>query len=249
MTITVGGLTITNHQQLPVSHAGDAVRGLTARTWPVQAILTPAEWVTLNGIYLSWRNARLADPDTMVSLSVGSTVSTSGSVWGLSWSNVAAWFTAPPVAAAAGALVSVSFELIDAAQQLAIMLRESELSTQISDDETTVNGTYTLGTLTLNLTANANGFEDGPTLELAGTGSHVVKGPLMASKVKRITGWTHAAGADATARTWYETQIATTPAVNAWFPVSPPTVEQQAVIVGGAKVTRSIISVDLKQVR
>lgn len=248
MTITVGGLTIKHHQQLPISHAGDATRGLTARTWPVQGILTPAEWVQLNGIYNTWRTARLADPDTMVSLSVGSTVSTSGSVWGMTWSNVAAWFTAPPVPSAAGALVSVSFELVDAAQQLAIMLRESELSTQVTDNESTY-GTYTLGSLTLNLTSNADGYEDGPTMELAGTGTHIIKGPLMASKMKRITGWTHAAGAGATARTWYETQIASTPAVNAWFPVSAPTVEQQAVIVAGAKVTRSIISVDLKQVR
>lgn len=249
MTITVGGLTIANHQQLPVSHSGDALRGLTVRSWPVQALLTPAEWVQLNGIYLSWRTARLADPDTMVSLSIGSTVTTSGSVWGLTWSNVAAWFTAPPVAAAAGALVSVSFELVDATQQLAIMLRESELATQVSDDETTSYGTYALGSLTLNLTGNADGFEDGPTMELAATGTHVVKGPLMASRVRRVTGWTNAAGAGATARAWYETQIATTPAVNAWFPITPPTVEQQSIIVNGAKVTRSIISVDLKQVR
>lgn len=248
MTVTVGSLTITNHQEIPFAHGGDAQRGLTARRWPIKAIVTPAEWVTLNTIYTDWRTARLTDQDTMVSLSVGSTVNTSGSIWGMSWSDRAAWFSAPPQPAAVGALVSVSFELVDANQQLAIMLRESELATQISDNDSTY-GTYTLGTLTLNLTSNSDGFEDGPTMELAGTGTHVIKGPPMASKVRRITGWTNTSGAGATARSWYETQISTTPAVNAWFPITPPNVEQQAIIVNGARLTRSIISVDLKQVR
>lgn len=248
MTITVGGLTIKNHQQIPFTHGGNAERGLTARRWPVKAIITPTEWITLNGIYTTWRAARLADADTMVSLSIGSTVATSGSIWGMTWNNVAVWFTEAPQPTASGAMVSVSFELIDATQQLAVMLRESELSTQINDNESTY-GTFQLGSLTLNLTANSDGFDDAPTLELAATGTHVVKGPLSASKVKRITGWTNTNNAGSTVRTWYESQISTTPSVNSWFPISPPNVEQQAVIVSGAKVTRSIITIDLKQVR
>lgn len=248
MSITVGSLTIKRHQQLPFTHAGDSLTGQTARRWPVQAILTPAEWLTLDGIYTTWRTARLADPDTMVSLSIGSTVNTSGKVWGLTWTNVATWFTSPPTPSAAGAMVSVSFELVDAAQMLAVMLRETELSTQVSDNESTY-GSYALGGLTLNLVSSSDGFEDGPTMELAGTGTHVIKGPLMASKIKKITGWTNAVGAGATIRSWYESQIASKPTVGAWFPVSPPQVDQQSVIVSGAKVTRSIISIDLKQVR
>lgn len=248
MSITVGSLTIKQHQQLPFTHVGDSLTGQTARRWPVQAILTPAEWLTLDGIYSTWRAARLADPDTMVSLTVGSTVNTSGKVWGMTWTNVAAWFTSPPTPSAAGAMVSVSFELADAAQMLAVMLRSDALATEIEDNESTY-GTYTLGTITLNLTAASDGFEDGPTMELAATGTHVIRGPLLASKMKRIQGWTHTAGAAATIRTWYETTIATTPAVNAWFPVTPPVIEQTPVIVAGARVTRFLVSVDLKQVR
>jgi hypothetical protein len=147
-----------------------------------------------------------------------------------------------------GAMVGVTFELVDATQQLAVMLREQEIGTQVADNDSTY-GTLVIGTLTLNLTAEAPGFEDGPTMELAGTGTHVIRGPLMATKVRRVEGWTNVAGADDTIRAWYETAITTTPAVNDWFPVSPPEVEQVPVIVAGVRVTRFLISLELRQVR
>lgn len=248
MAITVGGLTIRALQEFPFAHGGDSLSGRTVRRWPVKAILTPADWLTLDGIYTTWRTARLADPDTMVSLSVGSTVSTSGTARGMSWSSVAAWFSAPPTPATAGDMVGVSFELIDAAQQLAIMLREQEIGTQVSDNDSTY-GTLSVGGLTLNLTAEAPGFDGGPTMDLAATGTHVIRGPLLATKVRRVQGWTHTAGADDTIRSWFETTIATKPAVGAWFPVTPPQVEQTPVIVAGARVTRFLISLELQQVR
>lgn len=248
MPVTVGSLTLKNLQELPFTHSGDSLSGQTARRWPVKALVTPAEWLTLDGIYNTWRTARLADPDTMVSLAVGSTVTTSGSIWGMSWSNVAAWFTAPPVPTGAGALVSVAFELADAAQMLAVMLRGDAIATEVQDNESTY-GTYALGGLTLNLTAAPDTYEDGPTMELAATGTHVIRGPLAASRVRKVQGWTHTANAGSTIRTWYETQIASKPAVNAWWPISPPTVEQTPVIVSGARVTRYLISIDLKQTR
>jgi hypothetical protein len=248
MAITVGGLTIRALQDFPFAHGGDSLSGRTARRWPVKAVLTPADWLTLDGIYSTWRAARLADQDTMVSLAIGSTVSTSGTVWGMSWSNVPAWFSAPPTPASTGSMVSVSFELVDATQQLAVMLREQEIGTQVSDNESTY-GTLSVGGLTLNLTAEVPGFDGGPTMELAGTGTHVIRGPLLATKVRRVQGWTHTAAADDTIRSWFETTIATTPAVGSWFPVTPPTVEQTPVIVAGARVTRYLISLELRQVR
>jgi hypothetical protein len=248
MAITVGGLTIRALQEFPFAHGGDSLSGRTVRRFPVKCILSPADWLTLDGIYTTWRTARLADQDTMVSLSVGSTVSTSGTVWGKSWSNVAAWFSAPPAPTAAGAMVGVSFELVDAAQQLAIMLREREIGTQVSDNDSTY-GTLSIGGLTLNLTAEAPGFDGGPTMDLAATGTHVIRGPLLATKVRRVQGWTHTAAADDTIRSWFETTIATKPAVGDWFPVTPPQVEQTPVIVAGARVTRFLISLELKQVR
>jgi hypothetical protein len=248
MAITVGTLTIKALQEFPFAHQGDALTGRTSRSWPVRAILTPAEWLTLDGIYTTWRALRIADQDTMVSLAIGSTVSCSGTLWGMTWSNVAAWFASPPTPTAVGAMVGVSFELVDATQQLAILLREDEIATQVEDNEATY-GTYTLGTVTLNLTAQPDGHDDGPQLELAATGTHVIRGPLLASKMKRIQGWTNTTNAGTTIRTWYDTTIATVPAVNSWFPVTPPVVEQTPVIVAGARVTRYLVTVDLKQVR
>ncbi|MFZ9061272.1 MAG: hypothetical protein ACO218_08630 [Steroidobacteraceae bacterium] len=248
MSITVGGLTIRALKGLPFAHSGDSLSGRTARRWPVDCILSPADWLTLDGIYTTWRTARLADQDTMVSLAVGSTVSTSGQIWGLSWSNVPAWFSSPPIPTAAGAMVGVSFELVDATQQLAVMLREQEIGTQVADNDSTY-GTLSVGGLTLNLTAEAPGFDGGPSMELAATGTHVIRGPLLATKVRRVQGWTHTAAADDTIRAWFESTIATTPAVGDWFPVSPPQVEQTPVIVNGARVTRFTISLELRQVR
>ena len=248
MSITVGNLQIKALQQVPFAHVGDAQTGRTARSWPVQCILTPAEWLTLDGIYTTWRNLRIAEPDTMISLSVGSTVAVSGNYRGMSWSNVAAWFTAPPQPTALGAMVGVSFELVDAAQQLAILTREDEIGQALEDNESTY-GSYTIGGVTLNLTAQPDGHQDGPELELAGTGTHVLRGPLVATRMKRIEGWTNSAGAGATIRTWYENTIATVPAAASWFPVTPPVIDQTPVIVAGARVTRTLVSVDLAEVR
>jgi hypothetical protein len=128
------------------------------------------------------------------------------------------------------------------------MLREQEIGTQVSDNDSTY-GTLLVGGLTLNLTAEAPGFDGGPTMELGATGTHVIRGPLLATKVRRVQGWTHVSGADDTIRSWYEGTIATTPAVGDWFPVTPPAVEQLPVIVAGGRVTRYLISLELRQVR
>jgi hypothetical protein len=248
MSITVGNLQIRALREMPFAHAGDALTGRTARRWPVSAILTPAEWLTLDGIYTTWRSARLAEPDTMISLSVGTTVACSGTLRGMTWSNVAAWFTEPPTPSAAGAMVGVQFELVDAAQQLTVMLREQEVGQQLEDNDSTY-GTFTLGTTTLNLIGALDGYDEGPQVELSAAGVHVIRGPLVPSRVRRVQGWTHTAGAGATVRSWYEGQISSTPAVGTYWPISPPVIEQVPVIVNGARVTRFIVTVELKEIR
>ena len=248
MAISVGSLTISALREIPFTHSGDALTGRTARRFPVSCMLTPADWLTLDGIYTNWRTLRLADPDTMVSLAVGSTVNCSGTLYGMSWSNVAAWFSEPPTPTQVGAMVGVTFELVDAAQQLAVMLREMEVGTQIEDNDNNA-GTLALGTVTLNLTSLPEAFDEGPTLELAATGTHALRGPLVATKVRQVEGWTQTVGADATIRTWYETTIATVPAAGTWFPVTPPVIERVPVIVAGARVTRFLVSLELRQVR
>jgi hypothetical protein len=71
----------------------------------------------------------------------------------------------------------------------------------------------------------------------------------MATNVRRIEGWTQEVDAGATIREWYEDTIATVPAAESWFPSAPPVIEQVPVIVAGARVTRYLVSIELRQVR
>lgn len=250
MSVTVGDLEITQLQELPFSHGGDAMTGQTARRWPIKALLTPVDWLTLDGIYRDWRDLRINDQDTLVSAEVGTTILTSGDEWGMTWANVPAWFSAPPVPTPAGAYVSVSFELVDAAEQLAVMLRQRELTTETEqEDNEYLYGTYSIGGVELSLTGQPFDYEDSPTAELAATGTHVIRGPLYASRVLRIQGWTTTTNAAETIREWYEDQILGTPGVGDYWPISPPAVTQSAVIVAGVKATRYEVSIDLKQIR
>ena len=250
MSITIDTLTIKALKQLPFSHSGDALKGRTARTWPVQAVLTPADWLALNEIYLDWRDLRISDPDTLLSASIGTTVNCSGSFHGMSWSNVPAWFTQAPQPTAIGAMVGVSFELIDANQQLAVLLKEREKDENSKNEEDqAIFGNYTLGTVIINLTETPDTDKDGPTIELAGTGTHVIRGPLTTTKVKQIRGWTEATGADATIRTWYRNIITTTPAKDSWYPVTVPDITWKPTIKNGVRITRYEVSVELAQIK
>lgn len=250
MSVTVGDLEITQLQELPFSHGGDAMTGQTARRWPIKALLTPADWLTLDEIYRDWRDLRILDQDTLVSASVGTTILTSGDEWGMTWEDVPAWFSAPPIPTPAGAYVSVSFELVDAAEQLAVILRQRELSTETQQqDDEYLYGTYSIGGVDLNLTAQPYDYEDAPTAELGGTGTHVIRGPLAASRMMRIQGWTTTAGAGDTIRSWYEDEISGLPSVGDLWPISPPRITQSAVIVAGVRATRYEVGIDLKEIR
>lgn len=250
MAITVDTLTITALKQFPFDHSGDAMKGRTARVWPVQAILTPSDWLALNQIYLNWRNNRINDPDTMLSMSVGTTVPCSGTLYGMTWNNVQAWFTQAPQPTTVGAMIGVSFELIDANQQLEILLKERELEENATNEENEfVFGNYTLGTIIVNLTDTPDTDRDGPRIELAGTGTHVIRGPLTSTKVKQIKGWTETPGADATIMTWYRNIITTTPAKNSWYPVTVPDIQWKPTIKNGLRITRYEVSVELVQIK
>lgn len=249
MPVTVGSLTIRALQDFPVAHGGDSLQGRTARKFPVKAVLSPADWLTLNSIYTTWRNARINDPDTFQSLSVGTTVATSGQVYGYSWSNVAAWFSQPPAATPLGGMVGVSFELIAAYDHLQLIKREKETALQLDDTLADTFGTVTIGGITLTLISSPIDYEDVPRMELAGTGTSVIRGTLAASQVQKIQGWTHDSNAEQAIRDWYEATIASLPAAGDFWPISGPRFSHTPVIVSGARLTRTVVSLDLKQVR
>lgn len=249
MGVTLGDLTIDRLQAQPCGWEDIDVRaGLVARRWTVVGRVRSAQWLALWDKFDTWQAARRNDPPTMASLAVGTTINFSGSSYGKSWSNVPCWFTAPPEGEAAGVFIRVSFELVAAADALAVMLRQQELSRLEEVALLPSYGTYTLGTVSLTLLDEPDGFEDGPTMSLAATGTSVVQGPRAASQVKRINGWC-APSNKATIMTWYANTVQTRPAAGSWFPISDPQFSQDRILVNGAVVERLIVQITLKQAR
>lgn len=127
MTITIGSFSASTLLAQPIGYEGDARDGFTARTFTVSGLLTPAQWQALISEYDTWRSTRLADQDTLLSESVGTTVSLSiSNVNGLSVSNLACWFIEAPRGDQTGAYVSAQATLVNATDALAVLLRERD---------------------------------------------------------------------------------------------------------------------------
>jgi hypothetical protein len=243
MTITIGAFSNNNLTAQPYGHEGDARQGLTARKWVISGLVTKAQWVNLNSVYETWRNLRIADSDTLLSGTIGSTVSFTGTGFGQTWSAISCWFTAPPSATPAGVYLDASFELVDATQALAVLLREREKSRQNSEALIPSFSTITLGTVTVTPLEPPDGYADTPQPQLSAGGRHYFTGPLGATATRRIRA--HVSAADyLTLRTWFETQTATTPASGVWYPVNFPTPSAEVIITGGAKSTRYTVEIE-----
>jgi hypothetical protein len=225
----------------------DTRAGLTARKWILQGLLKPSEWVALLGVYDGWRNTRITDPDTLVSGTVGTTIALTGKGAGSqTWTSIACWFAAAPSGEQAGRYIATTVELVDAAQALAIILKQQELSQP--DDDLPNFGTYTLGTTVLTLIKPVDSYAAGPSLNLTATGVHYVEGPLVVQRIKDIEGTTNLTGWN-NIRTWYEGQVVAIPAVGAYFPITGPTATAENKVISGAKVTQYTVSIQLGQVR
>jgi hypothetical protein len=245
MPLTLGTLPITRYQVLGIGHQeANVEQGMTARSWTVTALLRGADVSSLSTIYTTWRTTRITEglaEDTEV---VGTTVPLSGTWRGLTWTNVGCWFTSAPVFEAVGPWTRASFGLVDAAQQLAVILRQKAL-----DEEPEISyGTETIGTTVLTLLQPADGFADGPTATATATGTDLIEGALYAWQVKDIKGWTNSAGWTAI-RAWYETAIAAVPASGVWFPVTPPSLEMDIERIAGVDTVRYIVSITLRRIR
>ena len=245
--ITINGLTFTPLTAQPFGYEGEARTGLTARTFRCAGLLTPAQWATMVGIYDTWRASRIADADTLSSGTVGTTVTlTTGSINGLSVTGLACWFTDAPTGEQAGAYVSASCTLVDAAQALAVLLRGEEKSRQGSEARVPNLGTVTLGSAVVTLTRPMETRRDGPQVALTAGGVSYITGPLVAHKIRQIEGYI-SSGTFADVLSWYDTTIASTPASGSWFPVSEPTATAEVIISGGAKSTRYSVSLTALQ--
>lgn len=248
MTVTIGSFSTNRLTAQPFGYEGEARTGLTARTFRISGLLTPAEWQTLVSEYNSWRSTRIQDQDTLLSGVVGTTIAlTITTTNNLSVSSLACWFAEPPSGEQAGVYVSATVTLVDAAQALAVLLRQKEKERQSSEAQLPNLGTVTLGSAVVTLTKPMETRQDGPNVALTATGVSYVTGPLAAHKVRQIEGYI-SSGTYSDLLSWYDTTIAAVPAATSWFPISPPTATAEVIISGGAKSTRYNVSLTALQI-
>jgi len=253
MTITIGAFTCDLLTAQPFGYEGEARTGLTARTFQISGLLTPAQWQSLLSEYNTWRNTRVTDADTAQSGVVGTTIALTANANGVSVSSLACWFAEAPSGEQTGAYVSASVTLVDAAQALAVLLREQEKSRQSSEANLPSLGTVTLtrasGTSpVITLTKPMLTRQDGPNVALTATGVSYITGPLAAHKVRDIEGHLTTGTFD-NVLSWYDETIAAVPAVSSYFPITAPTATAEVIIDGGVKSTRYTVSLTALQIR
>jgi hypothetical protein len=127
MSVTIGAFSTKTLRAQPFGYEGDARQGRTATIIEFTGLVKPSEWLTFKGVYDGWRNLRINDEDTAVSKAVGTTVVVSASANGVTWTNKPCWFTEAPSASQVGAYVEVSATLVDAAEALAVFLKEEDV--------------------------------------------------------------------------------------------------------------------------
>jgi hypothetical protein len=252
MTITIGSFTCSFLTAQPFGYEGEARTGLTARTFRISGLLTPAQWQSLLSEYNSWRNTRITDADTALSGVVGTTVALTASANGVSVSALACWFADPPSGEQTGAYISATVTLVDAAQALAVLLREEENARQRTEKDLPNLGTVTLtrasGTSPIiTLTKPMLTRQDGPSVALTATGVSYVTGPLVAHKVRDIEGYLTTGTFD-NVLSWFDETIAAVPATSTWFPISAPTATAEVIIDGGVKATRYTVALTALQI-
>ena len=252
MTITIGAFSCDLLTVQPFGYEGEARSGLTARTFQISGLLTPAQWQSLLSVYNTWRDTRITDADTAQSGVVGTTIALTANANGVSVSSLACWFADAPSGEQTGAYVSASVTLVDAAQALQVLLREQEKGRQNSEANLPNLGTVTLtrasGTSpVITLTKPMNTRQNGPSVALTATGVSYVTGPLAAHKVRDIEGYLTTGTFD-NVLSWYDETIAAVPAATSWFPVSAPTATAEVIIDGGVKSTRYTVTLTALQI-
>ena len=218
-TLAYSGASFTfpNLTAHPLGFDGDAQRGRTVETLTFTGLLRRTEANTLLGIYRAWRDAKLPEEDPARTGVVGATVAVTDSGPGFSWSARPAWFREPPAVDQVGAYTRVTASVVDAAQSLAVLLREAEES--LESEAGLGLGTLTFGGAVVNLTARPDSFDGLPQAELSPAGAHIISGPLVAVEVREVQGWVTAAHL-VTLESWLKTTVAARPVAGDWWPVS-----------------------------
>lgn len=247
MTVTIGAVTLQHLQAQPLGYdESDTKGGVTARQWEIQGLVTGSEWVSLLGVYDTWRNTKIDEEPAEVSKVLGTTVAFSGTGYGgQTWTNIPCWFNAAPSGSQSGSMVLISFGLIDANQALEVILKEVE--DEAAQEEEIDYGTITLGGVVITLLDDPDIFVDTPAVELTAGGKHYATGPQVVTEGKNIRG-TIVGTAKNTLRTWYKNTAQANPVVGQYYPTSPPIFTGVNKIVGGNPVLYYEVSLSLVQI-
>lgn len=231
ITLSYGGTTYTfpNLTDHPYGYEeGEVRRGRAVRRWALSGILAREDAATLTGLFEAWNAAKFLEDDPARTGVVGTTVAFTGEAPGFNWSTpIPCWFSGAPQIQMAGVFCRVSATVIDAAQDLAVTLRQGE---EEAEQAAQLNlGTLSFGTAVVNLTARPDGFADLPSLALTPAGKHVITGPLAVTETRRIQGWVTAANLTLL-ESWVKTTTAATPSTDGWFPTewSEPVARRRA---------------------
>jgi hypothetical protein len=113
--------------------------------------------------------------------------------------------------------LQVSFELVDAAEWVAIYNREQEIA---NTDDITYCGTFTLWGTVLKLRKPPESYQDMPQLSLSAGGKSYTTGPRVPTETRVLEG-------DTTKTGWLSIHAqcknnASAVPAGEWFPVSPP---------------------------
>lgn len=245
MTVTIGTVTLDKLQAQPFGYEESDVRGgLSSRQWEIEGIVTGQEWLNILGVYNVWRDQKILEDPASVSRENGTTIAFSGTGYGgEQWTNIACWFSRAPSGSQVGALVSVSFALIDATQAVQVLIKQEAAS-----EEDISYGTFTLGTVVITLTKDPDVYLNTPALELTASGNHYVTGFLEAVIGKEIEG-TIIASDKEVLRNWYITTIQATPVVGSWFPTTSPTFNPIYKLVAGVPILHYEVTLSVTQVK
>lgn len=226
---------------------GDTQKGLTAKKWAITGPLDPAEWLALLDVYDAWRDARIEDEDSLQSLSIGTTVSLSGTGPGGQTWQTECWFISAPTGEQVGAKILASIEVVDANEALQILIKEQENATQSDENSRPDLGTVTVGTVIVTLLKPMETYGEGPQLQLTASGKYFLSGPFTIRRIRDIEGVIDAQDI-ATLRTWYESQIVSMPSTGSWYPISSPSFSAEAKVVAGVKTTEYTVTIQLAEI-
>ncbi len=261
MTVTLGDFTCNLLTVQPFGYEGEARTGLTARTFQISGLLTPAQWRDLVSEYDAWRDVRITDEPTKTSGVVGTTINLSANANGISVTSLPCWFAEPPSGEQTGAYISANVTLVDAAEALEVVLRSDEKATEDGDGPTLFyiyldsNGIATSASMPstsgkvwiVRVTEYVQRRDNTPSYAFTALGTTYITGALQSHNTAVYTGYIVYGSDDAMLGT-YDLQITTTPVTGDLVMFQPPEFRYENIVSGGVRVVRYPVTFTLMEV-